>query len=179
MNGLLALSRAIDRMNDRVGNVASWCVLLACVISAGNATIRYTFDMSSNAWLEIQWYLFGGMFLLGASYTFRTNGHVRVDLLYGLLKPRQQVWLDLFGTILFMLPAVVIIGSLAWPFFVESWSIHEMSNNAGGLVRWPVKFMIPLGFAFLFLQGLSEIVKRIAILAGRMEPGPQYEKPKQ
>ena len=179
MNALIAASRGIDRLNERVGHLASWCVLIAVLISAGNATVRYSFSESSNAWLEIQWYLFGGMFLLGASNTFRINGHVRVDLLYGMLGQRGQVWLDLIGTILFMLPAVFIIGWLAWPFFVESWSIHEMSNNAGGLVRWPVKLLIPVGFALLFLQGLSEIVKRIAILAGRMPPGPHYEKPKQ
>lgn len=179
MRALIAASRVIDRINERIGHLAAWCVLLAALISAGNALVRYTFSESSNAWLEIQWYLFGAMFLLGASYTFKINGHVRVDIFYGMLRPRARVWLDLVGTILFMMPAVIIIGWLAWPFFVESWSIQEMSNNAGGLVRWPVKLLIPVGFFFLFLQGLSEIIKRIAILAGLMELGPQYEKPKQ
>jgi TRAP-type mannitol/chloroaromatic compound transport system permease small subunit len=179
VNALLAASRIIDWVNDRVGHLAAWCVLVAALISAGNALVRYTLSESSNAWLEIQWYLFGAIFLLGAAHTFRVNGHVRVDIFYGMLNPRAQVWLDLVGTILFMMPAVAIIGWLSWPFFVESWSIQEMSNNAGGLIRWPVKLLIPVGFAFLFLQGLSEIVKRIAILSGRMELGPQYEKPKQ
>jgi TRAP-type mannitol/chloroaromatic compound transport system permease small subunit len=179
VNALLAISRFIDRGNHWISHAATWSVLLAVVISSANALIRYTFSSSSNAWLEIQWYLFGAMFLLGASYTLKINGHVRVDLFYGMLPPRAQVWLDLIGTILFMMPAVAIICYFAWPFFVESWSIHEMSNNAGGLVRWPVKLLLPVGFGLLTLQGFSEIIKRVAILTGRAPPGPQYEKPTQ
>ena len=179
MKTLLAISRFIDNVNERISHIATWCVLLACVISAGNALIRYSLSSSTNAWLEIQWYLFGGMFLLGASYTFKVNGHVRVDLFYGMLGQRAQVWLDLICTILFMMTAVSIITYFAWPFFVESWSIHEMSNNAGGLVRWPVKLLLPVGFGLLALQGISEIIKRIAILMGLAPPGPHYEKPTQ
>jgi TRAP-type mannitol/chloroaromatic compound transport system permease small subunit len=141
--------------------------------------VRYTFSESSNAWLEIQWYLFGAMFLLGASYTLKMNEHVRVDIIFGNLGPRAQAWVDLMGGILFLLPTVAIIGWMSWPFFVESWSIQEMSNNAGGLIRWPVKLLIPVGFALLALQGLSEIIKRVGVLQGLRVQTPKYEKPLQ
>ena len=179
MNALLAVSRFIDRWNQRVGHIATWCVLIACVISAGNAMVRYTFSDSSNAWLEIQWYLFGAMFLLGAPYTLKLNEHVRVDIVFGKLGPRAQAWIDLIGALLFLMPAVVIIGWMSWPFFADSWTIQEMSNNAGGLIRWPVKLLIPVGFALLGLQGLSEIIKRIAVLEGLRVQTPKYEKPLQ
>lgn len=179
MNALLAISRFIDRWNQRVGYLATWCVLISCVISAGNAVIRYTFSESSNAWLEIQWYLFGAMFLLGASYTLKMNEHVRVDIIFGKLSPRAQAWVDLIGGILFLMPAVVIIGWMSWPFFVESYIRHEMSTNAGGLIRWPVKLLIPFGFGCLALQGLSEIIKRIGVLEGLRVQMPKYEKPLQ
>jgi len=179
VNALLAISRFIDRWNQRVGYLATWCVLIACVISAGNALIRYTFSDSSNAWLEIQWYLFGAMFLLGAAYTLKMNEHVRVDIIFGKLSPRAQAWIDLIGGVVFLMPAVVIIGWMAWPFFVESYVRHEMSTNAGGLLRWPVKLLIPVGFGLLALQGLSEIIKRIGILEGLRVQTPRYEKPLQ
>ena len=179
MNSLLAVSRAIDWLNERVGRLATWCVLISCLISAGNAMIRYTFSESSNAWLEIQWYLFGAMFLLGASYTLKMNEHVRVDIIFGRLSPRAQAWIDLVGGFLFLMPAVVIIGWMSWPFFFESWSIHEMSNNAGGLIRWPVKLLLPFGFGLLALQGVSEIIKRIGFLHGLRDLAPKYEKPLQ
>ena len=179
MRYLLALSRAIDGFNTAVGKLASCAVLLACLISAGNAMSRYAFSISSNAWLEIQWYLFGVMFLFGAAYTLKNNGHVRVDILYSRLTPRQAAWLDLFGGILFLMPAVVIIGWMSWPFFVDSYVIKEMSSNAGGLPRWPAKLLLPVGFGFLALQGLSEIIKRAAVLSGHIELAPRYEKPLQ
>jgi TRAP-type mannitol/chloroaromatic compound transport system permease small subunit len=179
VDALLAVSRFIDRWNQRIGYVATWCVLISCLISAANALIRYSFSTSSNAWLEIQWYLFGGMFLLGAPYTLKMNEHVRVDIIFGRLGPRGQAWIDLIGGLLFLMPAVVIVGWLSWPFFAQSWTIGEMSNNAGGLIRWPVKLLIPVGFAFLALQGLSEIIKRIAILEGLRVQTPKYEKPLQ
>jgi TRAP-type mannitol/chloroaromatic compound transport system permease small subunit len=151
-------------------------VLIACAVSAGNALVRYAFGQSSNAWLEIQWYLFGAIFLLGAAWTLERNEHVRVDIIYGHLSPRAQAWVDLLGGLFFLMPAAAIIAVLSWPFFVESYAIHEMSNNAGGLLRWPVKLLIPIGFALLALQGLSEIIKRIAFLTGEAARGPRYKK---
>jgi TRAP-type mannitol/chloroaromatic compound transport system permease small subunit len=175
VNALLAFARAIDAINTRFGMIANLCVLVSCLISAGNALTRYGFNLSSNAWLEIQWYLFGAMFMLGAAHTLRVNGHVRVDILYGALSRRGQIWIDLLGTLVFLLPATVIIGWMSWPVFVGSWRIGEVSNNAGGLLRWPIKLFLPLGFALLSLQGVSEVIKRIAALKGRYEL-PQYEK---
>jgi TRAP-type mannitol/chloroaromatic compound transport system permease small subunit len=179
MNILLAISALIDAMNERFGRIANWCVLLACVISAGNALIRYGFSLSSNAWLEIQWYLFGAIFMLGAPYTLKTNGHVRVDIVYGNVSPRTQIWIDLLGGIFFLMPAMVIIGWMSWPVFLDSFLTGEMSNNAGGLLRWPIKLFLPLGFALLALQGLSEIIKRVAALMGRYDLAARYEKPLQ
>jgi TRAP-type mannitol/chloroaromatic compound transport system permease small subunit len=179
MNGLLSFSRLIDDLNERIGRIANWCVLLACVISAGNALVRYGFNFSSNAWLEIQWYLFGAIFMLGAPYTLKTNGHVRVDIIYGNLSPRVQIWIDLLGAIFFLMPAVLIIGWMSWPIFLDSLLTGEMSNNAGGLLRWPIKLFLPLGFGLLALQGLSEIIKRIAALLGRHDWNVRYEKPLQ
>lgn len=179
MRYLLALSRAIDGLNIAIGKLASCAVLLACLISAGNAISRYSLSISSNAWLEIQWYLFGAMFLFGAAVTLKNNGHVRVDIFYSRLSPRQAAWLDLVGGILFLMPAVVIIGWMSWPLFADSYAIHEMSSNAGGLPRWPAKLLLPVGFALLALQGLSEIIKRAAVLSGHLELAPKYEKPLQ
>jgi len=176
---LLILSRAIDVLNRRLGTLANWMVLVACVISAANAMSRYAFDISSNAFLEIQWYLFAGVVMLGASYTLQRNEHVRVDILYTLLSERGKEWLDLWGTLLFLIPSCVVIGWLSWPFFYESWHIGEISGNAGGLIRWPVKLMIPLGFALLTLQGLSEIIKRAAALSGYSRFESHYERPVQ
>lgn len=176
---LLGLSRIIDSVNERFGRLATWCVLVACVISAGNALSRYAFSVSSNAWLEIQWYLFAAMFLLGAPYTLKLNEHVRVDVIYSGLKPRAKLWLDLAGAILFLMPTAIMIGVMSWTLFSESFAIREMSNNAGGLPRWPVKLLLPVGFGLLALQGISEIIKRWAALAGRIELSTLYEKPLQ
>lgn len=179
MDALLRLSNAVDWMNDRVGRIATWLVLLACLISAGNAASRYVIHASSNAWLEVQWYMFSGMFLLGASHTLRVNEHVRVDIIYANVRDRHRVWIDLLGLIFFLLPATLVLTWMSWPFFVESWFRQESSSNAGGLIRWPVKILMPIGFALLSLQGLSELVKRIAMLQGRIALDTRYDKPLQ
>jgi len=179
MNALLTLSRLIDALNEKVGLVANWLVLLACFISAGNALMRYGFSLSSNAWLEIQWYLFAGMVMLGASYTLQVNGHVRVDVFYSRYSERARLWLDLLGGILFLLPMAAIIGWLSWPLFMNSYAVGEISANAGGLLRWPVKILIPLGFLLLALQGVSEIIKRVAALTARIRLDDRYERPAQ
>jgi TRAP-type mannitol/chloroaromatic compound transport system permease small subunit len=163
---LLKISRFIDQLNEQVGKAVYWLVLAAALISAGNAMVRYTFDMSSNGWLEIQWYLFSAVFLLGSGYTLLRNEHVRIDLVVGRLSERGQAWVDLLGALFFLLPMAVIIAWLAWPVFVESWVRNEQSSDAGGLVRWPVKLLIPAGFLLLALQGVSEIIKRAAFLKG-------------
>jgi len=163
---LLRLSQAIDWFSDHVGRLVYWCVLAAVLISAGNAIVRYAFDTSSNAWLEVQWYLFSAVFLLCAGYTLLHNEHVRIDVIAGRLPRRAQIWIDLIGTALFLLPMAVVIGWLSWPLVADSYMRHEMSGDAGGLLRWPVKLLIPVGFALLALQGLSELVKRIAWLTG-------------
>ena len=179
MRSLLRLSALIDAINARLGLIANWMVLTSCLISAGNAMVRYTFDTSSNAWLEIQWYMFGVMFMLGASYTLNRNEHVRVDIIYGNVPERVQLWIDLIGGILFLMPAVIILCWLSWPMFLESYRIGEESSNAGGLLRWPIKLVLPIGFFFLALQGISEIIKRIAALQGRIQIESKYEKPLQ
>jgi TRAP-type mannitol/chloroaromatic compound transport system permease small subunit len=179
MDLLLKLSRLIDALNERIGRVASGLVLAACVISAGNALMRYGFSLSSNAWLEVQWYLFAGMVMLGAANTLRINGHVRVDVFYSRYGERTRLWLDLLGGVLFLLPMAIIIGWLSWPLFINSYQVGEVSGNAGGLLRWPVKILIPLGFLLLTLQGFSEIIKRAAALAGRIRLDAGYERPQQ
>ena len=179
MKVLLDLSLLIDAINKRLGYLANWMVLIACVISAANAMIRYAFDMSSNAWLEIQWYLFAGMVMLGASYTLQRNEHVRVDIVYTQLSERAKEWLDLLGTICFLIPSCLLIAWLSWPFFYESWHIQEISGNAGGLLRWPVKILLPIGFVLVALQGVSEIIKRIAALRGYVRFESHYERPVQ
>jgi TRAP-type mannitol/chloroaromatic compound transport system permease small subunit len=176
---LLKLSRVIDAVNDKFGVVAVWLVLIACVISAGNAGSRYLFSASSNAWLEVQWYMFAGMVLLGGPYTLKVNEHVRVDLVYSAVSERGRMWIDILGGLLFLLPICVILVYFTWPWFVESWRIGETSSNAGGLVRWPVKLLLPLGFALMTLQGISEIIKRIAALTDHYRLQYTYEKPLQ
>jgi len=163
---LLALARLIDALTERIGRVVIWLVLVATLISAGNALIRYLLGESSNAWLEIQWYLFGAMFLLGAGYTLKHNGHVRIDIFYNRFGPRGQAWIDLAGGLLFLLPMALLLAWLAWPMFHEAWVTHEMSPDAGGLLRWPVKLLLPAGFALLALQGVAEVIKRIGVLSG-------------
>ncbi len=169
MDALIALARSIDALNTRIGAAVKWAVLLATLVSAGNAIARYGFDLSSNAWLELQWYLFALIFLLGAGYTHLHNGHVRVDVLYGRLAPRTRAWIDLLGGLLFLLPLAGLLVWLGWATFQASWAVGETSPDAGGLWRWPIKLAIPVGFALLFLQGLSEVIKRAAFLAGRAE----------
>ena len=179
MQALLALSRVIDAVNEKLGWIADALVLLSCLISAGNAFSRYAFSLSSNAWLEIQWYMFGALVLLGASYTLKKNEHVRVDIVYSNISTRKQIWVDLIGGILFLLPATLILTYLSWPVFYNSWEIGEVSTNAGGLVRWPIKIFLPIGFALLSLQGMSELIKRCAMLTGHMEAKLHYERPLQ
>lgn len=176
---LLALSRAIDAVNQRLSVLADWLVFLSCMVSAGNAFSRYAFSLSSNAWLEIQWYMFGAVVMLGASYTLRRNEHVRVDIVYGSLPTRAQILIDILGAVLFLLPATLILAWLSWPVFARSWDLSEMSSNAGGLLRWPIKLFLPIGFALLSLQGLSELIKRVAMLTGHMKPDLHYERPLQ
>lgn len=172
MNILLRLSRVIDAINNGVGHLTYWLVLVAVVISAGNATVRYVFNTSSNAWLELQWYLFSAIFLLCAGYTFLKNEHIRIDVVVGRFSKRVHAWIDIFGILLFLFPMALLILVLSWPMVVSSYTIHEMSNNAGGLLRWPVKLLVPVGFALLVLQGVSELIKRIAFLLGLIdEPG--------
>ena len=179
MKALLAVSRFIDAANERLSVIADSLVLLSCIISAGNAFSRYAFSISSNAWLEIQWYMFGALVLLGASYTLKRNEHVRVDIVYSNLSTRGQIWVDIFGAILFLLPATIILCYLSWPIFHNSWVENEVSMNAGGLVRWPIKIFLPLGFGLLSLQGISELIKRIAMLTGAMQADLHYERPLQ
>jgi TRAP-type mannitol/chloroaromatic compound transport system permease small subunit len=179
MSVLLKISAAIDWVNEQFGVIANWLVLFACLISAGNAFSRYLVSMSSNGWLEIQWYMFGGMVLLGAPYTLKMNEHVRVDLLYGMMSERARIWIDIIGGFLFLLPICVILTYFTWPWFVESWVGNEGSSNAGGLIRWPVKLMLPVGFALMALQGISEIIKRIAALEHVIDLEFKYEKPLQ
>jgi TRAP-type mannitol/chloroaromatic compound transport system permease small subunit len=179
MSVLLGLSRAIDWLNARIAVIANWLVLLACLISAGNAFSRYLFSESSNGWLEIQWYMFAGMVLLGAPYTLLKNEHVRVDLVYGMVSERTRIWIDIIGGFLFLLPICVILIYFTWPWFVQSWDLNEGSSNAGGLIRWPVKLLLPVGFALMALQGLSEIIKRIAALEHVIDIEFKYEKPLQ
>lgn len=169
MQGLLRISRAIDWLNERVGRTIIWLVLIAVLISAGNAAIRKAFDVSSNAWLEVQWYLFSAIFLLGAGYTLLRNEHVRIDVLLHRLPKRTQMVVDIFGLLLFLLPAAVLIAYEAWPLFVKAYVSKEMSENAGGLIRWPVYALVPIGFALLALQGVSELIKRIAFLKGLID----------
>jgi TRAP-type mannitol/chloroaromatic compound transport system permease small subunit len=166
MRFLLALARAIDNVNDRVGRAVSWLVLIAVLVSAGNAAARYGFDLSSNAWLEIQWYLFSAIFLLCAGWALQRDAHVRIDVLSGRLSPRARAWIDIVGGLLFLLPMALLILYLSWPMFLVSYVGHETSSDAGGLLRWPVKLLIPAGFALLVLQGASELIKRMAFLRG-------------
>ena len=168
MKALLALARLIDTLSERVGRVVIWLVLVATLISAGNALVRYALGASSNAWLEIQWYLFGAMFLLAAGYTLKHNGHVRIDIFYNRLSARGQAWIDLAGGLLFLLPMALLLAWLAWPMFHEAWVTQEHSPDAGGLLRWPVKLLLPLGFGLLALQGVAAVIKRIGVLGGHL-----------
>ncbi|TXH13527.1 MAG: TRAP transporter small permease subunit [Gammaproteobacteria bacterium] len=166
MTLLLKLSQLIDWLNERVGKGAFWLVLFMTLISAGNATYRFIFNDSSNGMLEIQWYLFAAVFLLCSPYTLQKNEHVRIDVLSGKFGPRANAVIDIIGTLFFLLPMVIVVLWLSLPLVAESYRIHEYSANAGGLIRWPVKILLPIGFALLALQGISELIKRIAFLQG-------------
>ena len=176
MTLLLKLSQLIDWLNERVGKGAFWLVLIMALISAGNASYRFVFNDSSNGLLEIQWYLFAAVFLLCSPYTLQKNEHVRIDVLSGKLSPRGLAVIDIIGTIFFLLPMVVAVLWLSLPLVAESYKIQEMSANAGGLIRWPVKILLPIGFTLLALQGISELIKRIAFLAGRIDDPNNKEK---
>lgn len=179
MQPLLALAHWIDRLNDGFGALAKWAVILACAISAGNAFIRYGLDISSNGWLEIQWYLFAACVMLGASQVLRLNEHVRVDIFYGRLSSRGRVWVDLLGLLLLLLPSMAVMLYHALPLFLQMWRSGEMSSNAGGLIRWPAMLMLPLGFALVILQGISEAIKRAGWLMDRYDMDMHYERPLQ
>jgi TRAP-type mannitol/chloroaromatic compound transport system permease small subunit len=178
VNALLALSRFIDRLNERVGHIVYWLVLAAVLISAANAVVRKAFNVSSNSFLEIQWYLFSVVFLFCAGYTLLRNQHVRIDVIAGRLSPKAQAWIDILGTIFMLMPMALIIMWLSWPVFIEAYQRHEVSTNAGGLIVWPARLMIPIGFFLLVIQGVSELIKRVAFLQGLI-PDPaqkQHEK---
>ena len=179
MNGLLTLSRAIDSINDRFAIVAKWAVLASCLISAANAIVRYVANYSSNAFLEIQWYLFAACVMLGASQVLRINQHIRVDVIYGRYSGRTQALIDLAGLVLFMLPSMLVMIYFAWPLFVRMFVSGEVSSNAGGLIRWPAMALLPLGFGMLFAQGVSEVIKRAAWLAHKYDADFHYERPPQ
>jgi TRAP-type mannitol/chloroaromatic compound transport system permease small subunit len=166
MQGLLGFARAVDGINERIGKLVAWLVLAAVLVSAGNAIIRKTLNTSSNAWLELQWYLFGAVFMLGAAWTLRCNEHIRIDILSSRFAKRSRDKLDVFGHIVFLLPFVMLHIWTSWPFFVASFRSQEVSTNAGGLILWPAKGFVLLGFVLLFFQALSELIKRIAILRG-------------
>jgi TRAP-type mannitol/chloroaromatic compound transport system permease small subunit len=178
MNFLLRLSHAIDWLNERVGRVVYWLVLIMVLISAGNATSRYALNIASNAWLELQWYLFAAVFLLCSGYTFLHNEHIRIDVIASRFSRRTQIWIDIFGTVVFMLPVTGYILWLSWPVFVNAWTSGETSMNAGGLIRWPVRLLVPAGFFLLTLQGISELIKRVAYLKGLIpDPVEHHEDP--
>ena len=177
MNVLLRLSRSIDDFSDWLGRTIHWLVLLAILISAGNAVVRYALHTSSNAWLEMQWYLGSAVFLICGAYTLRHNQHVRVDVLSARWSPRTRAWVEIFGTLVLLFPVAGIVLWLSWPVFVDAWRSGEVSTNANGLVLWPARLLVPVGFALLLVQGLSELIKRIAFLQGLIpDPG---EKPQE
>jgi TRAP-type mannitol/chloroaromatic compound transport system permease small subunit len=181
MQGLLKMSGLIDRMNHGIGKAATWLVLIVVIISAGNAVVRYAINWSSNGLLEIQWYLFSAIFMLCASYVLLKNEHIRIDVIVGRFSPRTQNWIDVFGLLVFLLPMVLITLYFSWPVFMNAWTSGEISANPGGLVRWPVRLMLPLGCFLLTLQGISELIKRLAFLSGagpnplHQEKGPSAE----
>jgi len=175
---LLKVSGLIDGLNERVGRLIYWLILVMVLVSAGNASVRYIFDRSSNAWLEIQWYLFSAVFLLGAGYTLLHNQHVRIDVISGHMSKRARAWIDVLGTLFFLLPMAIAIMWMSWPVFVQAWELHEESSNAGGLIVWPARLMVPAGFLLLVLQGFSELIKRVAFLLGLIpDPSEKDEGP--
>ena len=179
MSALLKFSFWMDWISSQLGKVAAFTVLSAALISAGNAFVRFGLNTSSNAWLEIQWYLFAATVMLGAPVVLKLNEHVRVDIIYGKLKGNGPVYVDIFGLIFFLLPVMALFTYVTWPMFWNMWVTGEMSGNIGGLIRWPAALLMPVGFAAMFLQGVSEIIKRIAYLRGLIEMDTHYEKPVQ
>jgi len=166
VQALLKLSRAIDALSEGVGKATIWLVLVVTLISAANAFVRYTFNYSSNGLLEIQWYLFSAIFLLCAGYTLMRNEYVRIDVISGRFSPRTHAWIDIIGTLFFLAPMAVAVLYLSWPIFINAYLNNEYSSNAGGLIVWPVRALVPIGFSLLILQGVSELIKRIAFLKG-------------
>jgi TRAP-type mannitol/chloroaromatic compound transport system permease small subunit len=179
MKALLSLAAAIDKTNNGFAKFAEWAALASGVISAANAVVRYSLNIGSNGWLEIQWYLFAACVMLGASQVLRVNEHVRVDLLYARYSTQTKVWVDLLGLVFFLLPVMATMLYFSWPLFLDRLHTGEMSQSAGGLIRWPVVLMLPLGFGLVLLQGLSEIIKRVGWLAHRYEMDTHYERPLQ
>ncbi len=175
MGALLRLARGIDRLNELIGRGVSWLGLAAVLVCAAAATARYALNLGSNAWLEIQWYLNSAVFLLVAGYTLKRNEHVRIDVINNRFSPRVQAWVDILGGVFMLLPAVAIIGWYSWPSLVNSYAISEYSSDPGGLIRWPVRLLIPVAFALLALQGISEIIKRVGFLKGRVQ-AEEFEK---
>jgi TRAP-type mannitol/chloroaromatic compound transport system permease small subunit len=168
VNALLGLSRIIDTLSERIGRWMSWLILAAVIVSTVNAVIRKLFDVSSNSWLELQWVLFGAVFLLCSPWTLMSNEHIRIDIVNSLLPKTTRNWIDVLGHVLFLLPLTIIMMLVSWPFAYRSFAINEQSVNAGGLAQWPAKFLIPIGFTLLFIQGLSELIKRLAIISGHL-----------
>ncbi len=166
MQGLLALSRGIDAVNARLGKWLSWLILIVVLISAGNATVRKVFDTSSNAWLELQWIMFSVVFLLCSPWTLLSNEHIRIDIVNNMFSKRVRDIIDIVGHVVFLLPLTVVMMITSVPFFIRSYEINEQSMNAGGLPQWPAKSLVMIGFALLFLQGISELIKRVAVMRG-------------
>lgn len=169
MNGLLAVSRAIDRLNEFIGKTVMWAIFVAILVSAVNAVVRKVFNVSSNAWLELQWYLFGAAFMLASAYTLKQNEHIRIDIFYGTRSRRTQHWIDLVGHVLFLMPFVVLMAWMLVPYAWQAWKIGQISTNSGGLIIWPARALLAAGFILLVLQGISEIIKKIAVMQGLIE----------
>lgn len=176
---LLKILNAVDWMADKLGHVAAVAVMLAAMISAGNAFVRYGLDITSNGWLEIQWYLFAATVMLGGPYVLKVNEHVRVDIIYGKLKRQGPVWVDIFGLLFFLMPLCALMVYLSWPLFMKMYLSGEMSSNSGGLIRWPAMLLLPVGFSLMFIQGLAETLKRVLFLMGVIKLDTHYEKPLQ
>ncbi|MEK8045941.1 TRAP transporter small permease subunit [Ideonella margarita] len=179
MKALIPFALFIDKLNDRVGRFAEWAIFLSCFVSAGNALIRYGFSIGSNAWLEVQWYMFGAAVMFGASQVLRLNEHVRVDLMYARYSTRVKVYVDLFGTLFFLVPVCVAMIYYSGPLFISKFVSGEVSQSAGGLVRWPIFLTMPVGFALILLQGISEMIKRAAWLRNEYDMDTHYERPLQ
>jgi len=176
---LLKFADSADAMSERIGQALKWLVLASSLISAGVALVRYGLHSGSNAWLEIQWYMFGAMFLLGAGYALKHEEHVRVDIFYSKMTPKTQAWVDVVGGIVFLMPTALIIAWMSIPMVVNSVRINEFSSDPGGLVRWPMKIIIPVGFVLLAVQGIADIIKKLAVARGLRAPGKHYERPVQ